>query len=318
MEALAALTERMKLLADPTRVRILSLLEAEELTVGEICDVLGQGQSSTSSHLSRLKDAELVSDRRNGTRSYYRFVAGQAGGIAHAIWEWLEARLAKDATLRADRERMEQIVLARQKGDWVDRAAGSLDRRYVPGRSFESVAVALSHLMDLGDCVDMGSGDGALIDLLLPGCRSLTCLDLHPRMVEHGQQRVRERREHTLRFLEGDMHAPGLAPQSADTVLFLQSLQYAEEPRRALESAFAILRPGGRVLVQTLEKHTDERLLNEYGHAHAGFGRAALRGWLARAGFSALHVERAGHDHRLQHLALLVASGRRPAKKKTT
>jgi ubiquinone/menaquinone biosynthesis C-methylase UbiE len=178
------------------------------------------------------------------------------------------------------------------------------------------VAVALAHLMDLGDCVDMGSGDGALIDLLLPGCRTLTCIDLHPRMVQHGQQRVQARKDQTLCFLEGDMQEPPLAPQSADTVLFLQSLQYAEDPKQALASAFEILRPGGRVLVQTLQKHQDDRLLAEYGHVHRGFTKSSLRSWIERAGFESVLAEKAGHDHRMQHLALLVASGKKPAKKK--
>jgi DNA-binding transcriptional ArsR family regulator len=124
MEALSSLTERLKLLSDPTRVRILSLLEAEELSVGELCEVLGQGQSSTSNHLARLKEASLVSDRRNGTRSYYRFVRGREEDAGHAIWEWLEAKLASDPTLQADRERMEQIVLARHSG-----GLGSIGRR---------------------------------------------------------------------------------------------------------------------------------------------------------------------------------------------
>ncbi|PIE21973.1 MAG: hypothetical protein CSA62_14605 [Planctomycetota bacterium] len=314
MEGLSTLTERLKLLCDPTRVRILSLLDAEELSVGELCDALGLGQSSTSNHLAKLKEAALVADRRNGTRSYYRFVAGRPGEAAHAIWEWLEAKLSEDETLQADRQRMEEIVLARQSGDWVDRAAGSLDRRYVPGRSFASVAVALSRFMDLGDCVDMGSGDGALIDLLLPACRSLTCIDLHPRMVEHGQQRARQLRGAPLRFLEADMQEPPLEPESADTVLFLQSLQYAQEPKRAIQSAFKILRPQGRVLVQTLQKHADERMITDYGHLHRGFTQASLRSWLTRAGFEPVFAERAGHDHRQNHLALLVASGCKPGR----
>jgi ArsR family transcriptional regulator len=306
MEGLAGITDRFRLLGDATRLRVLRLLQDEELTVGELAAALGQGQSTVSGHLARLREAGLVQDRRDGTRSYYRRSAATSGEEGR-LFELLDERLEQDPVLLADRARLEQVVLARSDGSWVDRAAGSLDRRYVPGRSWESVALALSCLVDLGDCVDMGSGDGALLDLVAPACRSLVCIDNHAGMVEAGQKRARGAPHRQVRFLLGDMHEPPLPFGAADTVLFLQSLQYAADPKRALAAAARLLRAGGRCLVLTLGKHDDARLRQDYGHAHLGFAPAALRGLLQRAGLEVARCDAVGHDPRSPQLPIVVA-----------
>ena len=309
MDDLASITERLRLLGDVTRLRSLSLLRREELTVGEIAAVLGQGQSSISSHLSKLREAGLVQDRRDGTKAYYRMNPASIDPGSREIWELLEGRLQDDALLRADLNRMEHVVLARKQGSWVDRAAGTLDRRYVPGRSFESLAAALVQLIDLGDCVDMGSGDGALLDLLAPSAKTLICLDLHPRMIEAGRKRAMHAGYEHVSFLEGDMSAAPLNKGSADTVLFLQSLQYAQEPATALAVAGRLLRANGRCLVLTLGEHGDRRIQEEYGHLHPGFLAATLASWMQDAGLDVSHCAQLGYDTRSPQLPILIALG---------
>ncbi len=314
MDDLSSITDRLRLLADPTRIRVLNLLAAEELTVGELASALAQGQSTVSSQLARLREAELVQDRRDGTRSFYRLGAAALANGERRFWDLLEEQLAEDPVLVADRERMERVVLARQGGSWVDRAAGSLDRRYVPGRSFETLAVGLSTLLELGDCIDMGSGDGSLLELLAPACRSLICLDQHEGMIAAGKRRMaatRSGRFRKVRFLLGDMHAPPLEDGCADSVLFLQSLQYADRPAQVIAAAAQLLRPNGACLLLTLGKHKDRRIQAEYGHRHLGFTPAMLRKWLSAAGFEVLVCERRGHDARSPQLPILVAHGRK-------
>lgn len=306
MKDLAAITDRLKLLGDPTRLRVLHLLELEELTVGELASILSQGQSTVSAHLARLREASLVLDRRAGTRSYYRLNALGLDDSERSIWQLCAGKLLEDPILGADRDRMEQVVLARQAGSWVDRAAGSLDRRYVPGRSFESLSSAFSCLLDLGDCVDMGSGDGALLDFIVPATRSLVCLDQHPGMVESGQKRIAAGKFQTAKFMLGDMHDPPLEDSSVDTVLFVQSLQYAKKPAVAVRSASRILRRGGRCLVLTLASHKDQRIQREYGHEHAGFAPAKLRRFFEDAGLTVQRCERVGQDTRSPQLPILL------------
>ncbi|MFQ5504935.1 MAG: ArsR/SmtB family transcription factor [Planctomycetota bacterium] len=310
MDDLASLTDSLRLLGDTSRLRILSLLGSEELTVGELSSILDQRQSTISSQLARLREAGLVQDRRHGTRSYYRMHRQEQDG--QELWQLLEARLAEDPLLAADKHRMEQVVLARASGAWVDRVAGSLDRRYVPGRGWEAVAASLALILELGDCVDMGSGDGALLDLLAPASESLLCIDTHEGMIESGRIRAREGKFDNVRFLRADMSDPGLVAESADTVLFLQSLQYARDPRKAIRVAASLLREDGKCLVLTLGDHRDRRLQQEYGHIHPGFRTRALRGWFEAAGLQVEACARVGHDHRSPQLPLLIGLGRRP------
>lgn len=306
MEDLASITDRLKLLGDPTRLRVLHLLKLEELTVGELAATLGQGQSTISTHLARLREAGLVLDRRAGTRSFYRLNVTGLKESGQPLLSVCEGKLTEDPLLAADRDRMEQVVLAREDGSWVDRAAGSLDRRYVPGRSFETLALAFASLLELGDCVDMGSGDGALLESIVPATRSLVCLDEHPGMVESGQKRIAAGKFGAARFIQGDMHDPPLEPASADTVLFVQSLQYADRPAQAILAASALLREGGRCLVLTLGAHKDQRIRRDYGHAHPGFATSKLRRFFEDAGLDVVRCERVGQDSRSPQLPILL------------
>ena len=306
MEDLGSITERLKLLADPTRLRVLHLLKLEELTVGELAAALGQGQSTVSSHLARLRDAGFVQDRRDGTRSFYRLNVVALEAQDRSFWELCESKLGDDAMLQSDRDRLESVVLARRDGSWVDRAAGCLDRRYVPGRSFESLALGLAGMLELGDCVDMGSGDGSLLDLVAPACKSLVCIDSHPRMIAAGEERLAASRYEHVSFVLGDMQAPPINAASKDSVLFLQSLQYAEDPRAAIVAAGGLLREGGRCLVLTLGSHRDQRIQAEYGHQHAGFETQELVDCFEAAGLRIQRCERLGQDQRSPQLPILV------------
>ena len=306
MEDLSSITDRLKLLGDPTRLRVLHLLKLEELTVGELAATLGQGQSTISSHLARLREAGMVLDRRDGTRSYYRLNVLGVDDRDQPFWSACEGKLTEDPMLIADRDRLEQVILARQDGSWVDRAAGSLDRRYVPGRSFETLALAFASLLELGDCVDMGSGDGSLLEWIVPATTSLICLDAHPGMVESGQKRIAAGKFRAAKFIEGDMHDPPLSAESADTVLFVQSLQYAARPARAIEAAAGLLRPGGRCLVLTLGAHRDQRIRSEYGHEHSGFQGAKLRRFFEDAGLVVSRCEKVAQDSRSPQLPILL------------
>jgi len=307
MNDLAGITESLRLFADQTRIRLLSLLHSEELTVGELSSVLGQGQSTISSQLSRLKEAGWVQDRRDGTRAYYRMSSRSLGEQGERVWELIAERLEEDPLLSADRDRLEQVVLARSGGAWVDRVAGSLDRRYVPGRGWSAVAAAFAALVELGDCVDMGSGDGALLELLAPRAKKLICVDEHPAMIESGRRRAKQGGYENVSFLESDMVELALAKASADTVLFLQSLQYVRRPADGLKSAARLLRPGGRCLVLTLAKHRDQRIQREYGHEHPGFQPKQLREWMETSGLDVESAGTVGHDERSPQLSILIA-----------
>ncbi len=305
MNDLPALVDHLKLLGDRTRLRLLALIREEELSVGELSEILGQRQSTVSSQLSRLREAGMILDRREGTRSYYRLRADQRD----PLWEFISGSVEEDPVLGRDRERMDQVLLARRGGSWLDQVAGSLDRRWVPGRSFASLTFGLSLLLDLGVCLDMGSGDGALLSLLAPAAERLVCLDFHPRMVEMGRARTLEEGHPNVHFLRADMRHVPLEGGCMDTVLFLQSLQYAGDPEGVIREAGRLVRPGGKCLVVTLESHQDQRICEEYGHVWKGFDQDVLAGWMREAGFVKQRHSGALADPRASHLMVLSILG---------
>lgn len=309
MNELELWTDRMRLLGDGTRLRILALLSREELSVGELAAVLGQRQSTISTHLAKLKDAGLVQDRRSGTRSFYRIPDGGIDGPAERLWALAAERLAGDPVFEADGRRLTEVIQARRAGGWLDRAAGSLDRRWVPGRSWSVVALGLGRLLDLGVCIDMGSGDGALLPFLAPAAKRLVCIDAHPQMVAAGRRRARAEGWRHVRFVEGDMHEPPYRGRPADTVLWLQSLQYAADPPQALAAGASLLGRGGRAVVLTLRSHRDRALREEYGHLWSGFAPRRLADWLRNAGLQRVRVESLGHDPKAPQLEILFATG---------
>lgn len=301
----------LRALTDPTRVRLLAVLDAEELTVAELQRVLDLPQSRVSTHLARLKEAGLALDRVDGPHRYYRRADGSMPAAARAAWSALESSLEDDPQIERDRQRRLSVLAQRRTGQsWVDRVAGSLDRHYSPGRTWESLARGLALAVELGDVADLGAGDGAIAELLAPRARSIVGIDLSARMVEAGRERLQ--RVRNVRLLRGDMHRVPLASSSFDFVLLQQSLQYAAEPQQVLKEAARLLRPGGRVLVLTLAAHRHDEVREDYGHVHLGFRPAQLTRWLKLAGLEVVHLTSAGRERRppqFEALAVLAQKG---------
>jgi ArsR family transcriptional regulator len=314
-----SLNESMSLLralADPTRVRLLCALEQEELTVAELQEVLDVAQSRVSTHLGRLKKAGLALDRVDGPHRYYRLADGSMPPAARVAWQAVRKPLDGDAQVERDRQRLEAVIASRQSGgsSWVDRVAGSLDRHYSPGRTWESLARALVLSCDLGDLVDLGAGDGAIAELLAPAARSIVGVDINERMVEAGQKRLRKAQLSHVKLVLGDMQASPLADESADFVISQQSLQYATDPPRVFREAWRILRPGGRFLVVTLSAHEHGEVRGEYGHVHLGFRPQQLRAWTRAASLQLTQIASAGRERRPPQFEALALLAHKPRK----
>jgi ArsR family transcriptional regulator len=305
MAALQALTDR-------TRVRLLALLEDEELSVAELTRVLDAPQSRVSTHLARLREAGFLVDRAEGASNRYRLADGAMPQPARAALEAMHDAIAGDAEIARDRERRARVLADRAAVAWADRVAGSLERQYSPGRTWEALARSLLLLTDLGDVVDVGAGDGAIGELLATRARSVMCVDRSQRMVEAGLARVRRARLTGVRVVRGDMHELPLRSACADLVLLQQSLQYAAEPARAIKEATRLLRPGGRLLLVTLEKHTHADVREAYGHRHLGFEAGYLRRLLRSIGLESVDVVAAGRERTPPHFAAIAAFGQRP------
>jgi ArsR family transcriptional regulator len=273
-----------RLLADPTRLRLLLLLDREELSVAELAAITQLAQPRVSTHLAKLKEAGLVSDRRDGLFVYYRIASGISDGGLDALWQLLRGHTA-DPLLRQDLDRIPQVLNSRAGGDtWADSVAGDMERHYSPGRTWEATARGLVHLLEPGDVLDIASGDGVLAELLAPRAQSILCLDISKRVVEAGRKRLKAY-DH-VRFELGDMHKLPVDDESVDTVLLMHALTYTRKPQAVFHEAARVLRPGGKLLAVTLQKHRHEKAVELYDHVNLGFSPDELKKLTREAGLT--------------------------------
>ncbi|MEO7148816.1 MAG: metalloregulator ArsR/SmtB family transcription factor [Rhodanobacteraceae bacterium] len=306
-------TALLRLLSDPTRVRLLALLRREELTVAELSAVLGLAQPRVSTHLAKLKDAGLVRDRRAGVSAYYRFNDGDVDGAADVL-RALEGGI-DDAQIVADAQRLPSVLArrARERG-WADTVAGDMERHYSPGRTWETLARTLLQLLETGDVLDIASGDGVLAELLAPHAHSIVCVDSSERVVAAARERLKAFRN--VEVIEGDMHTLGdsFRPRNRhfDLVLMMHALTYSAHPAKAIAEAARVLKPGGRLLAATLAKHAHRAAVAPFDHRNFGFKREELIGYARKAGLQIVHCTSVSREARPPHFEVLSLLARNP------
>jgi SAM-dependent methyltransferase len=310
MPTLAATTDLLHLFGDATRVRLLALLGRQELTVAELTAILEVPQSRVSTHLGRLRDAGLLRDRRHGASTVYALNDGAMPAAARALWGTVEGQIDDDV-LASDARRCEELLRARDRdAGWPDAVAGQMDRHYSPGRTWEATARALLGLVQAGDVLDGGSGDGAIAQLLAPRAQSITCLDRSARVLTAARARLA--RAPNVRYLRGELEALPVRDRSFDHVLLLNVLASARHPARVVAEAARVLRPGGRITLVTLDEHHHPDVTAGYGHVHRGFKAAAVKRLLAQAGLAVDACGVTSRERRQPHFQVVTAFARRP------
>jgi SAM-dependent methyltransferase len=297
---LANYVETLTLLGDESRLRLCALLSERELSVGDLVRVTGLSQSRVSTHLARLREAGFVRDRRDGQHAFYA-LAEITSPAKHLLDE---AVRSTDPTLAGDLRRLGELESER-RGRLPDVFAGEMERHYSPGRTWQSLAVGLAGLLRLGDVLDIGSGDGAASAYLAPYCKSLTCIDASPRMVQAAQKRLESHANVVAEV--ADAQALPFADASFDAAVLFHTLTYAEHPKRVLEEAARVTRPGGRVVVLSLDKHEQQDLTAAYGERHAGFSPRTLRSLLSRAGLLVSFCDVACSEPKKPHFQVVLA-----------
>lgn len=306
---LATASSVLRLLADPTRVRLLALLEREELTVAELAAVLQLAQPRVSTHLAKLKEADLVRDRRAGVSAYYR-ANTEENGHQHVLLRSLREGI-DDALLQTDAARLPEVLEQRaSEAGWADTAAGDMERHYSPGRTWETLARSLLQLLETGDVLDIASGDGIIAELLAPHARSILCVDSSPRVVEAASKRLAS--FDNVEVLEGDMHALDLGQRRFDLVLMLHALTYAERPAQAVAQAARLLRPGGRLLAVTLRSHDHHAAVRPFDHRNLGFSLDELAGFATQGGLDVSSCVRLSRERKTPHFEVISLVARKP------
>lgn len=288
MPSMPQIVKILRVVADPNRLRILLLLEGEELSVAELQEILVMGQSTISTHLSQLKQAGLVEDRRTGKNNLYRLTPAGDGPLdeilTRARREIPEAPADQAARRRVLRKRQDKMRA------FFDSVAGRLGRNYVPGKSWKSLAEALLRLMPPVTVADLGAGEGAFSLLLAQRAKRVIAVDTSARMIEVGRESAARNGVTNIDYRLGDMEELPIADGEVDLVFFSQSLHHALHPERALLEAARILTPGGRIVILDLARHRFEEARDLYADEWLGFAEEELESMLQKSGFTQIET----------------------------
>lgn len=311
MRSVNASWELLKLLADPTRLRILALLLREELSVAELQDILGMAQSRISSQLALLRQADLVSDRRDGKKAFYSLRSGLPAAqlnLLRAAWDAVSPELAEDQS-NLDR------ILARRRAhqeQYFNLIAGKLGRNYCPGRSWQAIGHLALRLAPPIVVADLGAGEGLISQLLARRVSQVWCIDNSSRMVEVGTELAEKNGLSNLTYRLGDIEQVPLPDASVDVAILSQALHHAQHPQTAVREAFRILREGGQLVVLDLKEHSFEKARDLYADVWLGFKETALHGFLRQAGFEQVEVSIVAREEGEPGFETVLASGVKP------
>jgi ubiquinone/menaquinone biosynthesis C-methylase UbiE/DNA-binding MarR family transcriptional regulator len=306
---MASLLKNLRLLADPSRLRILLLVENEELSVAELQEILAMGQSRISTHLSQLKQAGLVEDRRTGKSVLYRLKPG----IQHfdKLLSVLRQAAAEIPEAEDDSEALRLVLRHRQDKmrAYFDELAGKFGRHYVPGRSWKGLAETLLALMPPMVIADLGAGEGTFSQLLARRAKKVIAIDNSEKMVEYGKDLARKHGVRNLEYRKGDLEAVPIRDKSVDLAFFSQALHHAQHPERAAAEAHRILKPGGRIVVLDLLRHNQEEARELYADLWLGFTEIELGRFLRKAGFRNVETTIVHREEEAPHFQTVLVVG---------
>ena len=300
------------MLADPTRLRLMLLLEQEELSVAELQEILGMGQSRISSHLAQLKRAGVVTDRRAGKNVYYGLAQPNGQDATRAKVGELTRTLARELPETASDRTALKLTLRKRKDkarEYFDELAGKFGRSYVPGRSWQALAHTLIALLPAQNVADLGAGEGTLSQLLAKTAKRVIAVDNAPKMVEFGSRLAADHGFANLEYRLGDIEDPPIENGTIDLAILSQALHHAIHPERAIAGAHRILRKGGRLVILDLLSHQFERARELYADHWLGFSEVQLHQWLEEAGFSKVEVTVVSREKESPHFQTVFATG---------
>lgn len=294
----------LKLLSDPTRLRILVLLLEEPLSVVELQQILGMGQSRISTQLSQLKREGLVEDERSGKNNIYSAtVSDEFAKIIGQAKEEVPEVPKDEASMRHILKKRKDHMRA-----YFDQLAGKFGREYVPGRSWKSLAEAMLKILNYEVVADLGAGEGTLSQLLAQRAKQVIAVDNSEKMVEFGTKLAEDNKLSNLEYRLGDIEEPPIDDASVDLVVFSQALHHADRPERALKAAYRILKPGGRLVILDLLQHSFEKARELYYDVWLGFSEVELVEMMKASGFKEAETVLVDRESTPPHFQTLLAT----------
>ncbi len=308
----SVLLERLSALADPVRVRLLLLLERQELTVSELCEVLQMPQSTVSRHLKTLTDGGWLASRPDGTRRLYRIPAGLEPA-SRELWRLTREQLSDTPSAGQDALRLEGVLAQRRASSraFFATSAGRWDRLRddLFGRRFYLMAIA--GLLDPDWTVaDLGCGTGPVAEAVAPWVSKVIGVDGSPGMVEEARRRLTGLSNVEIR--RGELEDLPLDDGTVDAVTLMLVLHHLPDPPRVLAEVARVLRPGGRLLLVDMLPHERLEYREEMGHVWMGFSGDQTREWLVEAGLRPVGLRALPADPDTRGPALFTATATRP------
>ena len=299
----------IKLLSDSTRSRILAILKNEELSVAELQDVLDMGQSRISSHLSLMRQANLLIDRKEGKKTFYVLNEALSKSLNDLVESILVA-ISDSDDVRVDRENLKRVLEKRKQHaeEYFNSVAGRLGKDYCPGRSWEAIGHMLLLLTSKLTIADLGAGEGLISQLLARGAEKVYCVDNAPKMVEFGKALADKNKLSNLEYVLGDIESIPLKDASVEVALLSQALHHANHPQKALKEAFRILKPNGRVIILDLLEHDFEKTRELYADVWLGFSENKLYQMLKESGFKSIEMNIVSKEENEPNFQTILAS----------
>lgn len=298
------LNDLFKTLADESRIRLILLLQQQELTVAELSEITRLAQPRVSTHLSHLKNNNLVSVRKQGVSSFYRLNAEPINNEFNELLNMVTKNYQENPLIVQDNQRL-SLVMSNQaaSNQWVDSVAGDMERHYSPGRTWEATTRVVAKLATLGHVLDLGSGDGVLAELLAKNSLHYTCIDSNAKAIEAAKARLKHL--DNVSFYQQDIHRLNLPKNSFDCLLMLHVLTYSTEPNKVIKQAFQCCKPGGQLIISTLEEHQHESVIEDFGHKNLGFTTQQLTEWCLQAGFNQVEANISSQEQRKPHFKII-------------
>lgn len=305
---MASTLKSLRALSDATRLRIVALLEKDELSVNELQEITRLGQSRISTHLGLLADCDLVTSRREGKRTFYRLNPQADAGTSEFIQ--LAIRGAKELSEHSsDQINLKRVLTRRREQAQVffNQVAGRFDRVYGPGRSWQAFGQLLLRILPPLTVADLGAGEGLLSELLARRCKKVIAVDNSEKIVEFAAAKAKKAGLKNLEFRLGDLQNPPIETGAVDVVILSQALHHAEDPAAALASASRLLKHHGQILILDLLKHNFDKARELYGDQWLGFAESDLHRWLENAGFKKIEISVVAREEQPPHFQTILA-----------
>ncbi len=311
----AAVFDRLSALADPTRSRLLAVLEHHELTVSELCAVVRLPQSTVSRHLKVLSDEGWVTVRGEGTSRFYRMAPARQDPFPHKLWGVVRTQVEESSLIRQDARRLETVLRARRGRSqrYFSTAAADWNRVRTDLIGARTDLLGLLDLLDPALVVaDLGCGTGPVTDALAPCVQHVVAVDESGAMLRAARRRLA--RTGNVDVRSGTLESLPLDRGEVDAAVMCLVLHFVVDPPRAFAEAHRVLRPGGRLLIVDLTPHEREHFPVEMGHVWQGFDEARIRTWLQAAGFPDVRYRHLPADPAARGPTLFSALARRGRK----